>query len=54
MVYININSYGEKETIDEFETRKEGLKMLREYQLAYQGSGIDLWLSQRACKDWND
>ena len=54
MKYINGSYNGEKETIDEFETLKETRKMLKEYRLAYMGTGFSLWISQRPCKDWNN
>lgn len=50
MKYINGSYNGEKETIDEFSTYKEAREMLKEYQLAYRGSGFTLWISQRPCK----
>ncbi len=55
MVYINgycQRSKKDLETIDEFKTRREAVKMLKEYRLAYQGTGFNLYLSQRSCKDW--
>ena len=51
--YINIKTNNEVETIDEFDTRKEALKMLKEYRIAssfYSGA----YLSQRPTKDWNE
>ncbi len=50
MVYINTKEYGKKETIDEFETRKEARAMLAEYQLAFNSG--ELYLSQRATIEW--
>ena len=50
MKYINGQYNGQKETIDEFETLKEAKEMLKEYRLAYRGTGFSLWISQRACK----
>ena len=54
MTYINgyYQTKSDLETIDQFETRKEAVKMIKEYRLAYQGSGFTLYLSQRCCKDW--
>ena len=41
-----------RETVDEFETRKEALEMLKEYALCdYQGT---YYISQRPCKDWKE
>ena len=53
MTYLNIKDPYSKEieTIDQFETRKEARKMLKEYRLAssyYSG----LYLSQRSTSDW--
>jgi hypothetical protein len=55
--YINMKTGRDIETIDEFpantkEERKELRKMLAEYRMAYGGHG-DLYISQRATKDWN-
>lgn len=49
--YINERSRGLVETIDEFESHKEALKMLSEYRMAFS-HGSDLYLSQRSTKDW--
>lgn len=51
--YINSKYQNEIETIDEFETRKEAIKMLSEYRMAYD-SGFELWLSNRSTKEWRD
>ena len=50
--YINYRAYGEVETIDEFETRKEARAMLTEYQMAFTEGR--LYLSQRPTKQWKD
>ena len=50
--YINYRAYGEVETIDEFETRKEARAMLTEYQMAFTEG--NLYLSQRPTKQWKD
>lgn len=45
-MYIIMGKYegcDEAEEIDEFDTRKEALKMLSEYRLAY-GAGWKLWI----------
>jgi len=34
------------EEIDEFETKAEAEKMIAEYRLAYQGSGISLFIKR--------
>ena len=49
MTYINIKTYGQTETIDSFETRKEARLMLKEYRMSMPGA----YLSQRAVKGWN-
>ena len=50
--YINIKNYGETETIDEFETRKEALKMAIEYN--YGDSSNHYYLSQKCTKTWGE
>ena len=51
MVYIQLKSEFQLETVDEFETRKEAREMLKEYQMA--GGGY-YYLSSRPCKDWRE
>lgn len=48
MTYINMRD-GEVETVDQFETREEALKMLAEYQMAFNRS---LYLSTRCTREW--
>lgn len=38
------------ETVDEFETRKEAVAMLKEYRMADPYGTY--YLSQRCCKEW--
>jgi hypothetical protein len=52
MIYIQRKGKGYLETVDQFETRKEALAMLKEYQSS-DGTG-EYYLSQRACKDWRE
>ena len=52
MTYIQLRGDGYLETVDQFETRKEAREMLKEYQLSDWSA--QHYLSQRACKDWND
>jgi hypothetical protein len=49
-VYINTKAQGAVETVDEFETRKEGLAMLKEYRISAPGMGY--YLSGRCTKEW--
>ena len=49
-VYINQKQSGKVETIDQFDTRKEARKNLKEYQIAFNAS--NLYLSTRCTKDW--
>ena len=51
MFYIQRRGDGYLETVDEFETRKEALAMLREYQMIGDSSGT-YYLSTRPCKAW--
>ena len=51
MMYINIKEDGKVETLDEFETYKEAIKMLKEYIIAssyYRGA----YISRRCTKEW--
>lgn len=49
--YINIkSSFHGVETVDEFTTRKEANKMLREYQMADRSQYY--YTSQRSTKEW--
>ena len=51
MRYIQRKDYdGNLETVDEFESRKEAIKMLKEYRLSDQ-SGY-FYISQKPCRDW--
>jgi hypothetical protein len=47
-MYLIMGQYEgrDAEEIDEFDTRKEALQMLAEYQLAY-GSGWRLWVRKK-------
>lgn len=40
------------ETVDEFETRKEAVSMLTEYNMA-AGIGWHYYLSTRPCRGWS-
>jgi hypothetical protein len=52
MRYINIKtSYG-VETIDQFETYKEALKMVKEYNLSDPYNYY--YISQRCTKEWRE
>jgi len=48
MRYINIKTNYGVETVDEFETLKEAIEMLREYNYG----GGTYYISQRCTKDW--
>ena len=52
MVYIQRKDAHQLETVDEFETRKEALAMLKEYRMG--DSEADYYLSSRPCKSWNN
>lgn len=57
MYYINLKTKQHGiETVDEFETRKEALSMLYEYQLSVMDIQCDLdlnyYLSTRSTKEW--
>jgi hypothetical protein len=59
--YINIKTDKVIETIDEInlsefgsvsEFWKECRRLISEYRLAYHGMGIEVYLSQKATKEW--
>lgn len=52
MFYINFKEYGKVETADEFETRREALEMLREYNLCF--AHVTCYLSTRCTKEWRE
>ena len=52
--YIQYKSSFGLETIDEFDTRREALKMLHEYQMAFSGSEGRVYLSTRPCRAWTE
>ncbi len=51
MLYINTKTNGVVETVDQFETRKEALQMLKEYRMSAFGMGY--YLSRRSTKEWS-
>jgi hypothetical protein len=52
MTYINIKENNIIETIDAFTTRREAIKMLKEYRIASNYYN-NAYLSQRPTKDYN-
>ena len=52
MVYVNIKNNGEVETVDEFETWKEAVLMIKEYRIADHYNNY--YLSNRSTKDWRE
>lgn len=50
--YIQRKGDGYLETVDEFETYREGTAMLKEYRMS--DPSAEYYLSQRACKDWRE
>ena len=46
------DSYGNFETVDEFESNKEGKSMLKEYRLSDKSAYY--YISKRCCKDWQE
>ena len=50
MFYIQRFGQGQRETVDEFTTRKEARAMLIEYQSA--DPSATYYISSRACRDW--
>lgn len=57
--FINIKSNYGIETIDEFQTnnkqeRTEFQRCFKEYKIAYSGTDIHVYASQRSAKDWGE
>ncbi len=50
--YIQRDGQGQRETVDEFETRKEALAMLNEYRLSDRSALY--YISSRPFKSWKD
>lgn len=50
MVYIQRKDGRYLETVDEFETRKEAIAMLKEYRMS--DNSANYYLSSRCCKSW--
>lgn len=51
MIYIQRYGQGQRETVDEFATRKEARAMLAEYRMS--DPSAEYYLSQRACANWS-
>lgn len=52
MRYIQMQSSWGLETVDEFETRREAIAMLKEYRMA--DTTAHFYISTRACKAWRE
>lgn len=52
MTYINIKNNSEVETVDQFDTRKEAIQMLKEYRLGDPYNSY--YISQRCTNDWRN
>lgn len=52
MIYIQRKGNGYLETVDEFETQEEAVKMLFEYTVS--DPGAEYYLSKRPCKAWKE
>lgn len=52
MTYVQRNGQGYLETVDEFESHREAMAMVKEYRLSDPSAVY--YLSQRACKDWSE
>ena len=52
MKYIQRKGDGYLEIVDEFETMKETLAMLKEYR--FSDPSAEYYISSRACKDWRE
>jgi hypothetical protein len=52
MIYIQRKDAYQLETIDQYETRREAMAMLKEYRLG--DNSASYYLSSRACKEWRE
>lgn len=50
--YINRYGQGVRETVDEFETRKEARAMVSEYRMS--DPSAEHYISTRACSNWSE
>lgn len=50
--YIQRREGSTLETVDQFDTRKEALEMVKEYRIS--DPSAEHYISRRACKNWND
>ena len=50
MFYIQRKGDGYLETVDQFDTRKKAIEMLKEYRMS--GPTAHFYISTRACKGW--
>jgi hypothetical protein len=50
MTYIQRLGQGQRETVDEFSSRKEARQMLAEYRMS--DPSAHYYLSTRPCKNW--
>lgn len=50
MHYIQRDGQQVRETVDEFETRREAIDMVKEYRLSDPSARY--WISTRPCRDW--
>ena len=46
------DNYGNFETVDQFESRKEAINMLKEYRLSDRSAYY--YISQKPCRDWQE
>ena len=46
------DNYGNFETVDQFEFRKEAINMLKEYRLSDQSAYY--YVSQKPCRNWQE
>ena len=52
MRYIQRKDDRNLETVDEFESRKEAINMLKEYRLSDKSAYY--YISQKPCRDWQE
>lgn len=50
--YINRRGQGYRETVDEYDSRKEAQEMVNEYRLG--DPTADYWISSRCCANWKE
>jgi hypothetical protein len=51
--YVNRQANGRKDTVDEYETKQEALRIVPEYQRSEHGRAY-YYVSAQCCANWKD